>query len=223
MAELLLPGSQPPAGEMVVYTSDATHAGPLSVAALAKLVATSALGEATELWLGSKAGRRMKLERLIDLEDAADVDEDDEDEVDELAQALADGLAIKEQPEVGTAYTFDRNGQYTAEEIAAMVATKEKLLKGEVAEGETPAELVPPEQIDRLILAVTVLNCKLEPDKAAGKYRDFLGVMDQFGIGTLEQFRHDDWGPIEHFFRSYYVCGPDNQGRSVMWINGGVS
>ena len=81
---------------MHIHTSAAAYAGPLTPSALAKLVASAALAEDTELWLAAAAGKgarhRRRLADVVDFEEMSEVDVDDEEEIDELAQMLADGL-----------------------------------------------------------------------------------------------------------------------------------
>ena len=212
---------------LMVHTSDPVAPGPFTSAELAKLVASSSLGESTELWLSSAAGKgarhRLKLVDLVDLEDASEVDRDDDDEIQELAAALTDGLTVEDEPEVGTAYIFDATAAYTDDEIEAIAATRAKLLRGEHATdaGGVPIEPLDPAWIGERELVVTVLNCKLDVEKAASKYRDYLSVLKEYGLGLPASLHSDDWAEIEDFFKSYYICGPDKQGRSVMWINGG--
>lgn len=141
-------------------------------------------------------------------------------EVGELAEALQEGLATMMEETVGRDYTFVSTPSYTEEELAAIRTTREMLLSGAIEAGgeASVVEAVAAEQIRLLELTVTVMNCKLETDKAAEKYRDYLGVLATYELGLPASVHEDDWGPIESFFKSFTVCGPDKQGRSVMWI-----
>ena len=105
--------------------------------------------------------RRLRLEDLVDLEEAVDVDANDTEELDELANALANALVVADESQVGTHYTFDPTPSYTTEELSAIAETRSRLLSG--GDGAAPVAM---EQISGLELAVTVLNCKLDVDKA---------------------------------------------------------
>jgi hypothetical protein len=110
---------------------------------------------------------------------------------------------------------------WTAEEIAAIKQTKKRLLDGGV----------PPGKISAMELTLCVMNCKLRPEKAAEKYKNWLASLEVFGIHGME----DVWGglgakarmqtewssTLVDEFSSYAGAGRDSQGRSIMWIRGG--
>ena len=106
-------------------------------------------------------------------------------DVDTLADDVA-GIHL----DVGTGGE-EAKSPWTAEEVEAFVGVRKALLEaGGVAE-----EFVR----DNLLTIITMI-CKLRVDKAVGKYKDFLGIMTQFGIG-MEDIDVDGTSDFE-------VCTP---------------
>lgn len=110
---------------------------------------------------------------------------------------------------------------WTAEEIAAIKSTKKLLLDA----GVQPSKISPME------LTLCVMNCKLRPEKAAEKYKNWIASLEVFGISSMEDVWggvgakaciQTDWSPtLIDEFSSYAGAGRDAQGRCIMWIRGG--
>ena len=69
---------------------------------------------------------------------------------------------------------------WTAEEIAAIKDTKRLLIDG----GMEPGKISP------LELSLCVMNCKLRPEKAVQKYKEWIASLEVFGIRGMD----DVWG-----------------------------
>lgn len=75
------------------------------------------------------------------------------------------------------------------------------------------------------------MNCKLQPDSAAEKYKIWLAALREFGIqsfddvwsGGVERDGTGDWSKIKPLFAPYIGCGPDESGRSIMWVRAGAT
>mmetsp|Transcript_13662 Transcript_13662/g.20796 ORF Transcript_13662/g.20796 Transcript_13662/m.20796 type:complete len:281 (+) Transcript_13662:52-894(+) len=104
---------------------------------------------------------------------------------------------------------------YSDEELEAMRKVKRRL---EEEDGLT--------HINLRFLAYTVIACKNRVDDSVSKYRKFLKAISVCGDGSLTNVETDDdmWKDpnVESFLRDFYEpCGVDNEGRQILWINGG--
>ena len=186
-----------------VFTSSPAHPGPLALVDVAALLGRSALPEDTELWVSKD--RKHLLGDLVDVGDAGDVGGDEEG-LEELVGLLSDALVAEPEPEPE---------QYTREEAEAIEAVRRALL----------ADGVAADMVGEVMLVVTTMNCKLRVDSAVVKYKEFLGVLEQYGLGTPLDLLTQSFERIDAFFPRFSICGDnkDKEGRSVMWINGGLT
>jgi hypothetical protein len=106
---------------------------------------------------------------------------------------------------------------FTAEELEAMRATKKLLI----------LDGVPESDILGIELAVTVMNCKMRPEAAKEKYKEWLAMLAEFGVSSIEEAwgaaKKDgsgDWSAHERMFHAYQSCGRDAGNRSIFWIRG---
>ena len=69
------------------------------------------------------------------------------------------------------------------------------------------------------------MNCKLRVESAVEKYKEFLGVLELYGLGTPHDLLTQSFDVIDAFFPRFSICGDnrDKEGRSVMWINGALT
>lgn len=69
------------------------------------------------------------------------------------------------------------------------------------------------------------MNCKLRVENAVEKYKEFLGVLELYGLGTPHDLLTQSFDVIDAFFPRFSICGDnrDKEGRSVMWINGALT
>eukprot|EP01043_Picozoa_sp_COSAG02_P047574 COSAG02_NODE_4575_length_5203_cov_1.801528_3_plen_287_part_00 len=190
---------------MEVFTSSADHPGPLALGDVAELLGKEALKDDTELWVGGREARKLMLANIVDVGDAGDVG-DDEEGLEELSELLADALLSEPEPEPE---------QFTQEELGAFEAVRVALLADGVAAN----------MIGEAMLVVTCMNCKLRVDNAVEKYKEFLGVLELYGLGTPLDLLAQSFDHIDSFFSRFSICGDnkDKEGRSVMWINGGLT
>jgi hypothetical protein len=107
------------------------------------------------------------------------------------------------------------------EEVSAIKETKKLLLQA----GVDAAKISPME------LSLCVMNCKLRPQKAMEKYKNWLASLEVFGIKSMEEVwgaegakvrMQSEWpSTLNDEFLSYASAGRDAQGRTIMWIRGG--
>ena len=105
----------------------------------------------------------------------------------------------------------------TSQEIKAFYDTID-LLKS--------AHVMSLDKIEQKSLLLTVLNCKLQPTKAAEKYKKLLGCLIDFGINSFQELWTDDiqsdgsslstttTSKVRHDFSSFQGCGRDKENRS---------
>ena len=110
---------------------------------------------------------------------------------------------------------------YTAQELEAMQAVYDKLLKD-------PKEKVDKRRIGLKTLALATIVSKLRVEEAVSKYQKFLAALETCGVTSLVATDSQDeiqkWlqdPEIQHQLEAAYApCGADHQGRSIMWIRG---
>jgi len=115
---------------------------------------------------------------------------------------------------------------FVKEETDAMLATKKLLLSNGKCD---------PKSIHPILLAVTVLNCKLEVEKSAEKYEKWFALLKDWDVtewadlftsskdakqevsaDTIPKIPAD----VGQQFASYATAGKDKKGRSIFWIAG---
>ena len=163
-----------------IYTSSEAHAGPLAAAEVAALLGSGGLPEGTSLWREDSSERRVPLSDVVDVEDAAEVGSDEEG-LAELAELVESCLSAEPEPEPEG---------YTEEERASIEATRAALLAGGVAAADIGEEM----------LTATVMNCKGRVEGAVEKYKEFLGVLQLYKLGTPAELLLDDLEPVEDFW-----------------------
>ena len=163
-----------------IYTSSEAHAGPLTAAEVAALLGSGGLPEGTSLWREDSSERRVPLSDVVDVEDAAEVGSDEEG-LAELAELVESCLSAEPEPEPEG---------YTEEERASIEATRAALLADGVAAADIGEEM----------LTATVMNCKGRVEGAVEKYKEFLGVLQLYKLGTPAELLLDDLEPVEDFW-----------------------
>jgi hypothetical protein len=101
------------AAPIEIWTSSASHPGPLALADVAQLLGQQALPDDTQLWVGED-GPKKALGDIVDVGDAGEVG-DDEDGLEELSELLEATLLAEPEPEPEL---------YTAEELTAIEAVR---------------------------------------------------------------------------------------------------
>ena len=64
---------------------------------------------------------------------------------------------------------------------------------------------------------------KQRVDVAVKKYKAMLGIFREFDFSLKDLYDERKFaGGVSNHFANYLVCGKDNDGLRIMWIDGGV-
>eukprot|EP00534_Pseudo-nitzschia_fraudulenta_P010971 CAMPEP_0201208482 /NCGR_PEP_ID=MMETSP0851-20130426/176479_1 /ASSEMBLY_ACC=CAM_ASM_000631 /TAXON_ID=183588 /ORGANISM="Pseudo-nitzschia fraudulenta, Strain WWA7" /LENGTH=307 /DNA_ID=CAMNT_0047497035 /DNA_START=196 /DNA_END=1119 /DNA_ORIENTATION=- len=106
--------------------------------------------------------------------------------------------------------------QYEEEELEAMRNVRTQLIE---------KHKIDPNRIGLKTLALTTIVTKLRVEEAASKYATYLEMVGACGVASLHDeavltMSHEKLKKLQNRLDSYATCGPDSQGRSIMWVKG---
>eukprot|EP00281_Chroomonas_sp_CCMP1168_P019172 CAMPEP_0206224504 /NCGR_PEP_ID=MMETSP0047_2-20121206/7060_1 /ASSEMBLY_ACC=CAM_ASM_000192 /TAXON_ID=195065 /ORGANISM="Chroomonas mesostigmatica_cf, Strain CCMP1168" /LENGTH=218 /DNA_ID=CAMNT_0053647463 /DNA_START=237 /DNA_END=890 /DNA_ORIENTATION=+ len=102
--------------------------------------------------------------------------------------------------------------QLTKEELDAIAAVRERL----EADPSIPKAAF---QRGYEIVATTLI-CKCRVEKAVEKYKGYIKMMERFGCADAPPPTDEQLDAMDSRWGAFQVCGRDNEGRGVMWIQG---
>lgn len=124
-------------------------------------------------------------------------------------KSSADGSAVETLTD-GMAQVSVKSDFFTKEERAAFAEVR-KLLE---AKGISKDNLR-----DKDIGMITMIEkCKI--DKAVKKYEAYINAITEYDMTLKDLHNREYFGQLKDVWDVYHPCGPDNQGRSVMFLKG---